>query len=158
MHNLLTRSFPSFRILIIALLVLFSSLLTGKSAHAEDYNIPITVTVGGCISDGIATASWLPYVTGEEGANVTIDQEGIADFEVNFAWMDGTDNCADSVRPEGTVSGEILGFGFWTESNACPVSSACDANMTNSFIISLQAPPEATGTYVSGNIALVWTP
>ncbi len=158
MHNLLSRSFPSFRILIIALLVLLSTLLTGKSAHAENYDLPITVTVGGCISDGTATATWLPYVTGAEGADVTIGQEGTATFDVNFAWMDGTDNCAENVPPTGTVSGEISGFGLWGQSNACPVESACDASTTNSFIISLDAPLAATGTFVSGNIALVWTP
>jgi hypothetical protein len=158
MHNLLPRRFLSLRVLIIALLVLFSSLLTGKSAHAEDYDLPISVTVGGCISDGIATAMWLPYVAGAEGANVTIAELGTANFEVNFAWIDGTDNCAESVPPTGTVSGEISGFGLWGQSNGCPVGDPCDASTTNSFTISLDAPPDATGTFVSGNIALVWTP
>jgi hypothetical protein len=163
MHNLLTRSFPSFRILIIALLVLLSTLLTGKTAHADDVSITVYVAENrdpefDCQE---SPPTWLPYTT---SSSISAFPGESSDFQIDpgFDVSEGQVDCGDIwSTPTGFVSASISVPEDWESSVDCTASCPTpDFIDTAELIDASVTPPAGFGEAYSETVVvtLTWTP
>jgi hypothetical protein len=167
MHNLLPRRFPSFRVLLIALLVLFSSLLTGKSAHADDVSITVNVAENRdpAFDCQESPPTWEPYST--NGSDISASPGVSSDLQIDpgFSVSEGQVDCGGIwSTPTGSVSASITVPAGWESSVSCAVANTCITpdffGTDHSYIDASVTPPAGFGEAYSETVVvtLTWTP
>ena len=164
MHNLPPRSFPSFRILVIALLVLFSSLLTGKSAHADDVFITVNVAENRdpALDCQEFPPTWAPYSL--SGPDLLATPGVSSDFQIDpgFSVSEGQVVCGGILSsPTGHVIASITVPDGWGSTVDCTeICPTPDFVETNNFVDASVTPPSGFGEAYSASVVvtLTWTP